>query len=144
MQVTAVDLDDPDNFGRLEYSTVTIPNIDNDGSGLFEIDSRTGWVTVRAGADLDRETQDNYLLRIRAADPSGAYGWYCNWPCIKSILILSVTGIGFVHRYPGKLAHQFEAQLHGFFIQGIWETIVDCLILFWLFEFVLHCLLKIN
>ena len=125
MQVTAVDLDDPDNFGRLEYSTVTIPNIDNDGSGLFEIDSRTGWVTVRAGADLDRETQDNYLLRIRAADPSGAYGWYCNWPCIKSILILS-------------------AQLHGFFIQGIWETIVDCLILFWLFEFVLHCLLKIN
>ncbi|XP_022110110.1 neural-cadherin-like isoform X2 [Acanthaster planci] len=73
MQVTAIDYDDPTGFGRLTYSTVTAAGIDNDGSALFEIDSSSGWVTVKSGASLDRETQDMYTLRIRAEDSSGAF-----------------------------------------------------------------------
>ncbi|XP_038077180.1 neural-cadherin-like isoform X2 [Patiria miniata] len=68
MQVTAIDYDDPNGFGRITYSTISSSEIPNDGSGLFQIDGSTGWVTVKSGAVLDREKNDTYTLRIRASD----------------------------------------------------------------------------
>ena len=73
MQVKAVDLDDPNTpNGQIGYSTVSGSGIGNDGSALFDIEGNTGWVTVKPGATLDRETQDTYNLRIEARDLNGA------------------------------------------------------------------------
>lgn len=59
VQVAATDSDQGD-FGSITYSIVDGPN------GKFYIDNITGWINTTS--ELDRETTDNYVLIVRAAD----------------------------------------------------------------------------
>ena len=53
------------DFENLSYSII------NDASGLFEIDSTTGNLSLKSGFNLDYETATSHLVTVRATDGQG-------------------------------------------------------------------------
>lgn len=72
MQATDPDADDNvDGVPQLAYSMVPEVETDIDAAAAFEIDSSTGVVSVRNGADLDFEERETYSFVASAEDARG-------------------------------------------------------------------------